>query len=535
MWGLVGSGCVPVPAVGVDGGVDAPVASDVPTPDARDARDAPLPIGPARLLWPPSGAALATRQPRLRWTDPPNAAAVRVELCSTADCATVLQTVETDVDEVLLPRPLSAHRVYFWRVSSLDAAGRVAATSPAWVLGAGSRSEPSDALVGLLAGYVVDGEWVGGPGLARFETSSTPADAVADHDVALWGRAYDGRVIRGSGFSLSWPDGLRSARPGRTVARTGDLDGDGVPDLLHQEELPEGSFLAVYWPGAAPTADFVDDVASIEAIGAWDVDGDGYGDLAYTVAVGSGTDLVVLRGGLRVGLAARTWLRRAVGGGAIERGDFDADGLGDVAFVAEDGGLETCHRGAAPDEVACAWVAPGPIDDLRSVGDVIGDPAGDLVVVRGDDLVILPGRVGLGLGEAIPLPWRTADRLRVHALTGAGDLDADGWGEIALTVETTDHATTGYALLLVHGGEREVRIADPVPTGIAGRHAATGTRLFLRDSERRPELVLAEPGIAGRSLLHTYEIAPDGTLGVTTEALGGRACGPCDFEVDVME
>jgi len=155
--------------------------------------------------------------------------------------------------------------------------------------------------------------------------------------------------------SRDWPGLAAGDRFGSTVAGAGDVDGDGVVDLIASAPRTAGAFgctvrvlsgatgLDLHVVPVSPQSRGID----FAVASAGDVNGDGYGDFAIgnetssvgTVRVHSGFDAAVLMHQLRGNLIADSF-GRAVGGG----GDVDGNGFDDVvvgAPLADNGGTDT--------------------------------------------------------------------------------------------------------------------------------------------------------------------------------------------------
>jgi hypothetical protein len=332
---------------------------------------------------------------------------------------------------------------------------------------------------------------------------------------------YPGAVVnldspRGDcrGYDLITVDGADDVSSLGGKLGAGDIDGDGLPDLLFGVSSDDsGSYVnggAVYLlPGSALTSQAERDSTSmvrIEGTSSWaymgsqvdvlsDLDGDGYNELfthsqenngtvylfhgrsTWTSSDTSSADLIIeaATGVVQLGLSTAV-------------GDFDGDGLDDLAMGAAETDIVVTDDGTAflfwgssltgtsltTDDADVAWV--GDDDDVRlgdsivNAGDVDGDGVDDLLIASpGSDVAATQaGSVALytGLASVVgtgtaPAPVATIlgessyDLLGGDdSLGGAGDVDADGYAEFLLTAIQWDspHESNVGEIYLWYGG-----------------------------------------------------------------------------------
>ncbi len=210
---------------------------------------------------------------------------------------------------------------------------------------------------------------------------------------------------------------------GYSVASAGDVDGDGLDDLLvgaYRADGPgadAGAAYVLYAPvsGSVPlgAADArlgganPNDAAGFSVSSAGDVDGDGHGDLvvgAYneaTAGYDAGAAYLLLgpvSGQRSLDTAEATWLGEAgsdyAGRSVSAAGDVDADGFGDALIGSSGDATNGPNAGAA-------YLAFGPVSGVSSLASA--------------DLKLL--------GES-------EDGFAGTSVSGAGDVDDDGFDDL---------------------------------------------------------------------------------------------------------
>jgi hypothetical protein len=317
---------------------------------------------------------------------------------------------------------------------------------------------------------------------------------------------------------------LCSDRACTTVLRTIDATGSSVAP---SSDLPSG---VVFWRlyGRAgtgtgltpsPTWEMFVGRRSRTVDSSWgttlDVNGDGYADLltsANALFTEEGRAYVYLGG--PTGLStSRSTLQGT--GGPYERfgahvqsaGDVNGDGFGDALIAgthwSSDRGRVYVFLGSATGlPTTAATILLGPDGNgarfgnlVRSAGDVNGDGYGDVVI--GTPLALSSvGAAHVYLGSAtgttsvaIDLPVPDAGMAQFgQAATGLGDLDGDGYGELAVSAPGAAH----------------VHIYPGGPSGpvLASRYSVTATANAVvggdADGDGRPDMLATD---AGRVLL----------------------------------
>jgi len=354
--------------------------------------------------------------------------------------------------------------------------------------------------------------------------------------VLLWGGPLDGGSPAETVIASADPtDGT-----GWSLARAGDLDGDGGPDLLVGAPF-EGS--AGEWAGAAllvsggaiqarpATLDpatlprIIGEAGShyvgVSVAGPGDVDGDGWDDAligAHGVDSEAGVAYLV-RGPLTADRSLADATARLMGqapgdyaGYAVAAaGDTDGDGLGDLLVGA---------YGAA-DEAGFAGLFAGPLSGSLALNDadevLSGASAGDRVGyavagvgdVDGDGLAdLLIGAPGLDTGgeEAggayllisqpvvVVAQGGEASAFAGISVAGAGDIDGDGLGELLVGAHGAGDGGRAYLFWGGEWGSLSPQDAALTITGEGGD--AVGLTVAGAgdiDGDGRPDLLIGAP------------------------------------------
>jgi len=339
---------------------------------------------------------------------------------------------------------------------------------------------------------------------------------VADADLTMLGEAAGDTAAQGD--------------PG--VAGVGDLNGDGIADLavsaMRNDNVAVDAGAVYILLGATGhagveslgladaklTGEAANDFAG-RSLSGGDLDGDGFDDLVLsaqnesTAGLNAGAAYIIpgpISGGGSVGLGGLA-VARLTGAAADDlladvtvAGDVNGDGIGDLLL-----GAQFADSGAFANNGA-AYLFFGPVSGdlsvtaadatlrgaagaveagsaLSGAGDLNGDGFADLLIgsrnsSRGAanggavNVVLGPvsGEVDLGLSYAIYTAIGGGDDLGGGAsVTSAGDMDGDGYPEIAFGARNNDAAgTNAGAVYIVRG---------PVPGGVFAASAADATLL----------------------------------------------------------
>jgi hypothetical protein len=305
-------------------------------------------------------------------------------------------------------------------------------------------------------------------------------------------------------------EGVPGSRAGSALAAVGDVNGDGVDDLLvgAPRDASGGSragAAALVLGGldlsGARTLAEADvrlegaayDRAGSAVAAAGDVDGDGYADLwvgsPFHGSTKRGAAQLVLGGPELVGtyalpssFDARLVARNAndlLGSALAGDVDLDGDGVPDVVVGAERA------DGAGTAQTGAAWFLSGPFVGTAAVSDTVGARYGQQrYAAAGSAVAVFDDVNGDGFDEAVVGAWRaTPGSARYAGLVGLFyggadladaqgwylDADGDGWGG-SVSVQACEapagHVARGGdcddALPQVHPYALETDCADPV-------------------------------------------------------------------------
>lgn len=283
------------------------------------------------------------------------------------------------------------------------------------------------------------------------------------------------------------PAYLGSALSGNEVIA--DLTGDGVADILTVEEatgevmVSASDTFGAFQPGCgcgAPGAAILDLDAvaagppafTLVAVG--DLNGDGIADLV--VSDDDNQALYVYRG------VAADWIASppvfattlAYPTGLVVNdmtiGDFEGSGADELAITYDDGSLQVLDPGAGltfPSTLALDPLLGGPSSSAQRLmaTDLTGDGRDDLIVsdTNGGRVVVYRGGTAFGANP------RESPRIADAGLLAAGDLNGDGRSELVVTHDATNSAltvleasTTGATTELTTVGSGTLR-----PSGLA--------------------------------------------------------------------
>lgn len=345
--------------------------------------------------------------------------------------------------------------------------------------------------LGIVTGTVGD---LNADGYGEFAVASFVANSYAGDVQVFFGAST------GPGATPEWSDkGETSSNYGVAVASAGDVNGDGVGDLLvGANGYASQNGKAYLYYGLTSTLDDspVTSLAGINAgdyLGAslamaGDVNGDGLGDfLVGTVGTDNATGSASLYLGSRAGAdGVPAW---AISGSAegdllgaqvAGAGDVDGDGYSDVlvsAIGALGGvGKVSLYRGSNYGlSYSAAWTQEGSTVgeklgfSVAGAGDVNGDGYGDVVtsapgVGSGEAFFFAGGEDGLETRSTWSQIGETYGDAFGTAVAGVGDVNGDGFADIAVGADAAAGGR-GRVYLFLGSPAGPARVASWTGTG----------------------------------------------------------------------
>ncbi len=284
---------------------------------------APPPPPPTPVA--PLSTTTTSSTPSLHWLLRSGVTGAQVDICRDRACTNVVTSFAATGTSAVVPTAL-AKGVYFWRLHNV---GQTAA-SPVWEFTVRAGNAPS---VNTSWGTMVD---VNGDGLADVAVGAPGGGAVAAAvsiylGTPNWAGAVPATV-------LTSPAGV--IQFGESVASAGDVNGDGIADLVVGAST--GAFLYLGSASGlqtAPAATLSAQSGTSVVASAGDVNGDGYADVIVGVP-SANVAYVYLGGATLSGSVSPTWTLNGPAGSSsfgfsvASAGDIQGDGFADIVVGA---------------------------------------------------------------------------------------------------------------------------------------------------------------------------------------------------------
>ncbi|MBN1575849.1 MAG: FG-GAP repeat protein [Chitinispirillaceae bacterium] len=292
-----------------------------------------------------------------------------------------------------------------------------------------------------------------------------------------------------------------SARFGYIVSGAGDVNGDGYSDVIagaryyDSSETDEGAAFVFHGSASGlsdkPAARLISLTPQADAqfgacvSGAGDVNGDGYSDVvvgAYTFDNNAGAAFVFhgSASGVSAGIQLMSDQDSAYfGSGVSGAGDVNGDGYSDVVVgahyydhgQANEGAVFVFHGSTSGLDTNSVDTLESDQDGanfglyLSGAGDVNGDGYSDIIVGahnydndgtdEGAAFVFHGGASGV---SASPGATLESDQASAHfgmAVSGAGDVNGDGYGDVIVGAPNYDHGESDEGAAFVYHGDAE--------------------------------------------------------------------------------
>jgi hypothetical protein len=247
-----------------------------------------------------------------------------------------------------LASALSFERPSGWRIAGHDDFDGDGRADLLWESGAGELAMSARATLGAGAPATLAPLGTLGPDEAVIGTGDLDGDGLAD--LLVQDDASGSRSVWLSNAGAA-PDvaALAGVSPADSLAATGDFDGDGRTDLLWR--AADGTLAIHFMAGAVSYGTLALAAgAAPEALATGDFDADGDDDLVRRDA--SGTVGVLLMGGRQQPVGSSAAVDAGAGWQVAGSGDFDGDGAADLVWVSASGALLGFYTGAAAEYVA---------------------------------------------------------------------------------------------------------------------------------------------------------------------------------------
>jgi hypothetical protein len=293
-----------------------------------------------------------------------------------------------------------------------------------------------------------------------------------------------------------------NAWTGYSVSSAGDVNGDGYSDVIigapkyDYGQVDEGA--AFVYPGTANglslaavtlQSDQAGAQAGYSVSSAGDIDGDGHSDVLVGAPYYDNEGAVFVYLGSNNGLNSNSNVKlkskQAEAGFGISvalAGDVNADGYSDIlvgAYKYDNGqideGAAFLYHGSffnfnTPEILECNQAGAMMGYAVAGAGDINADGTSDVIVgarfyhdgeINEGAVFVYSGATAGPLNPTQVLQSNQVDARMGHSLSTAGDVNGDGYADIAIGAYLYDHDQTNEGVVFIHHGSQNG--IDPVP------------------------------------------------------------------------